>query len=303
MSPQTILVIGATGTVGGPVAQQLLADGYQMRVLVRDPDRARRQLGPDFAYVQGRVEDDASLKQALENCSGVHISLQAGSNPEDIERVEYRGTVRIAELAAQHGVAHLSFMSGSFVGVDMGPGFLADQAKERAELAIQRSGIPYTIFRPTYFMDNLPKHVQGKRAVILGRQPHQLRLVAARDFGHMVSRAFQTPEAANKVFFVQGPQALTLEEALRIYCELLAPKVRVTTIPLWTMSLLDTLFLKGKMRRTVQIMKGLQRAGEIGDPSEANAILGAPTTTVRQWCTQQQQLLASAVTVGRADQG
>jgi len=47
---------------------------------------------------------------------------------------------------------------------------LADQAKARVEQAIRDSGIPFTIFRPTYFMDNLPKHLQGKRAIALGEQ-------------------------------------------------------------------------------------------------------------------------------------
>jgi uncharacterized protein YbjT (DUF2867 family) len=42
MSVQTVLVIGATGTVGGPVARQLLADGYHMRLLVRDVERIKR---------------------------------------------------------------------------------------------------------------------------------------------------------------------------------------------------------------------------------------------------------------------
>ena len=45
MSQQTILVIGATGTVGAPVARQLREDGYQVRLLVRDPKRAAAQLG------------------------------------------------------------------------------------------------------------------------------------------------------------------------------------------------------------------------------------------------------------------
>ena len=42
MSVQTVLVIGATGTVGGPVAQQLLAGGYHMRLLVCDVERIKR---------------------------------------------------------------------------------------------------------------------------------------------------------------------------------------------------------------------------------------------------------------------
>src|SRR6266567_4697756 len=244
MSVQTVLVVGATGTVGGPVARQLLADGYHVRLLVRDVERAQTQLGSDFEYIAGRVEESEAVKQALAGCSGVHISLQAGSDPEEIERVEYRGTIRIVELAAKQPGMHLTYLSGMFVGGQFSHGVLADQAKGRVEQAIQQSGISFTIFRPTYFMDNLPRHLQGKRAMLLGKQPHPLHLVAASDFGRMVSRVFQEPLAAKKTFFLQGPQALTLEEALRLYCSLLSPEAKVTTIPLWLMVVLDTLFLR-----------------------------------------------------------
>jgi uncharacterized protein YbjT (DUF2867 family) len=290
MSVQTVLVIGATGTVGGPVARQLVADGYHVRLLVRDVERAQTQLGSDFEYIAGRVEEGEAVNQALAGCSGVHISLQAGSNPEDIERVEYRGPIRIVELAAKQPGIHLSYVSGMFVGGQIGHGVLADQAKGRVEQAIQDSGLSFTIYRPTYFMDNLPKHLQGKRAMVLGKQPHPLHLVAASDFGRMVSRAFQEPEAENRIFYIQGPEALTLVEALRLYCSVLEPEKRVMTIPLWMMPILDTLFLGKQMRRTVQMMQVLQRYGELGDPSEANRLLGAPTTTLRAWCEQQRTL-------------
>jgi len=288
MDQKTVLVIGATGTVGAPVARQLREDGYHVRLLVRDPARAAAQFGTGFEYIRGSVEEQEVVKQALSGCTGAHISLQAGSKPEDIERVEHLGAMSVVELAAQQHLAHLTYVSGMFVGVEVGSAVLDDRAKRDVEQALQQSGIAWTIFRPTYFMDNLPKHIQGKRAMLLGKQPHPVHLVAASDFGRMVSRAFQVPEAANKTFYIQGAEALSLEEALRLYCSLLKPEARVTTIPLWLMSVVDALFLGKQMRRTLQTMQVLQRYGEFGEPSEANRILGAPTTTLRAWCEQQR---------------
>ncbi len=290
MNQQTILIIGATGTVGAPVARQLREDGYHVRLLVRDAARAAAQFGSGFEYIQGSVEERETVKQALSGCTGVHISLQAGSNPADIERVEHLGTLRVIELAAQQQLAHLTYVSGMFVGAEVGSAVLDDHAKRSVEQALQQSGISFTIFKPTYFMDTLPMQLQGKRAMILGKQPHPLHLVAASDFGRMVSRAFQVQDAANKIFYIQGPEALTMREALHLYCTMLEPKMRVTTIPLWVMSVVDTLLLGKKMRRTLQIMQVLQQTGEFGDPSEANRILGAPTTTLRLWCEQQRVL-------------
>src|SRR5258707_1044095 len=290
MSQQTILVIGDTDTVGAPVARQLSEDGHPARLLVRDPARAADKLCCGFEYIQGSFEERETVKQALSGCTGVHISLQAGSNPADIERVEHHGTLSVIELAANAPLAHLTYVSGMFVGAEVGAAVLDDHAKRSVEQTLQQSGISFTIFKPTYFMDTLPKQLQGKRAMILGKQPHPLHLVAASDFGRMASRAFQVPEAANKIFYIQGPEALTMAEALQLYCSILEPETRVTTIPLSLMSVVDTLFLGKKMRRTLQIMQVLQRYGEFGDPSEANRILGAPTTTLRAWCEQQRAL-------------
>jgi hypothetical protein len=54
------------------------------------------------------------------------------------------------------------------------------------------------------------------------------------------------------------------------------------------MSVMDTLFLGKQMRRTLHMMQVLRHNGELGDASEANRILGAPTTTLRDWCERQR---------------
>ena len=286
MNKQTILVVGGTGMLGQQVARQLLRDGFEVRLLARDVKRARTLLGADFGYFAGDVDDSGAIERALEGCAGVHVSLRGGSDPEELDRVEYRGTARVAELAARHDVSRLTYLSGILVAEDAEiPG---DRAKYRAEQAIHRSGVPYTIFKPTYFMETLPRHVQGRLAIVLGRQPHPLHLVAASDFARMVSWSFKTPEAANRHFFVHGPEGITIPDALRIYCSLLEPGKRIVSMPLWFMSAVDALLMRAQLRGTIQLMRVMQRVGQRGDPSEANEVLGAPTTTLRQWCEQHR---------------
>ena len=163
-----------------------------------------------------------------------------------------------------------------------------DRAKYRPEQAIRRSGVSHTIFKPTYFMETLPRHVQGNLAVVLGRQPHPLHMVVASDFARMVSRSFRTPEAANRFSFVHGPEAITIRDALRLYCSLVEPGKRVVSMPLWFMSMVDALFMRGQLRGTLQLMKAMQNLGERGDPSGANEMLGALTTTLPRWCEKRR---------------
>jgi uncharacterized protein YbjT (DUF2867 family) len=286
VNTQTILVVGGTGRLGEQVARQLLRDGFEVRLLARDVERARTLLGRDFDYFAGDVEDRDAIGRALEGCAGVHISLRGASDPDELDRVEHRGTARIAELAARQGVSRLTYLSGMLVAE--AAEIPADRAKFRAELAIHQSGVPYTIFKPTYFMETLPRHVQGRLAIVLGRQPHPLHMIAASDFARMVSRSFRTPEAANRHFFVQGPEAITIPDALRLYCWLVEPGKRVVSMPLRFMSVVDGLFMRRQLRSAIQLMRVMQRIGERGDSSEANEVLGAPATTLRQWCERQR---------------
>ncbi len=152
--------------------------------------------------------------------------------------------------------------------------------------------MPYTFWRPTYFTNTLPRHVQGRVIVVLGRQRRRIHPVCAEDFAIQVVRAFATPEAANRSFFVHGPEVLTLHQALGIYRRIVAPDKRLVTVPLSVMSMIDRLFMRGRLAPNLQIMRLLARLGERGDPTEANELLGGPSTTVEEWCSSQASVPA-----------
>jgi hypothetical protein len=54
------------------------------------------------------------------------------------------------------------------------------------------------------------------------------------------------------------------------------------------MTVLDRTVLRGQLRGNLDLMRVLQHSGERGDPSQANRLLGAPTTTLLQWCEQRR---------------
>jgi uncharacterized protein YbjT (DUF2867 family) len=286
VSIDRILVLGATGLIGAPVARRLAGDGYQVRLLVRDPERAEPKLGPGFEYLPGSVTDRAAVDRAVQGVDGVHISLGV-EDPALLEPVEHRGAAAVAQAAARHGLQRISYLTGSLVRVDYGPKIPEHRAKLAAEQAIQDSGVPYTFFRPTYFTNTLPRHVQGPVIVALGRQRRLLHPVCAEDFAGQVARAFATAAAANREFYIHGPEALTLRQALGIYQRNITPGKPLVTIPLPVMAGIDHAFMGGKLAPNLQIMRLLARLGERGDPAPANELLGAPDTTVEAWCRAQ----------------
>jgi len=78
--------------------------------------------------------------------------------------------------------------------------FPGTKSKLVAERAVQNSGVPFTIFRCTMFIELLPKMMRENRALIFGQQTTASHFVAAGDYAKIVSKALLTHEAANKIF-------------------------------------------------------------------------------------------------------
>ena len=278
----TVLIIGGSGQLGAPVVRRLLEDGFRVRLLVRASSPAPAE-GPE--KVLGDVDDIDSLRRAMTGCDAVHINLRGGPRDADYERMEHRGTARVAEVAAASGNVRLSYLSHMLAAPDSRSASL--RAKSSAEHAIAASGVPYTIFRPTYFMETLPRHIRGQRATVLGRQRHSFHMLAAENFAALVSRALSTDRAMDQILTVYGPEAYTIPAALRIYCDWCAPGVTVVSRPLWLMTALDRTVLRGSLGDTIPLMRALQDLGERGDRSEAVRLLGPATTNLADWCSRR----------------
>lgn len=284
---KTILVVGATGMLGEPVAHQLKKDGYTIRVLARNLLNAKAKLGNSFEYFHGDVENPYTLEKALDGCFGVHINLRGGPTAEDFERIEHLGTANIAKVSAKMGVQHLTYLSGAAV-FEEHSWFPSIKAKLGAEAAIRESGVPFSIFCATHFMESLPLYIRGKRASVIGKQPHRLHWLAADDYAKMISKAFQLPEAANKRFFVYGPEALTISEALEKYCSIVHPDVKVSSVPILLMSLIGRASFNTELQFIAELMRFFDKVGEGGSPVETNKLLGSPATTLNYWCEKQK---------------
>ena len=279
---KTVLVVGGTGMLGGPVARRLRADGYQVRIFTRNAEKARAKFGAEYEVAAGDVEDQPSLLAALQGCQTVHISLDGGLDP-DLER---RGAENVARAAATTGVQRITLLSGTSVKQE-NCWYAGTKAKFEAEAAVRASGVPYTIFQATFFMETLPRFVRGTRATILGSQPHPWHWVAVVDYARMVSKAYATSAVANKTLHVFGPQPWTMRQGLQTYCAIARPDAKVGTISFWMASLIARLSRDKELEAVVPFFRYSEKVAEAGDPIEANALLGAPTTTLEQWCKAQ----------------
>ncbi|MBA3895574.1 MAG: NAD(P)H-binding protein [Sphingomonadaceae bacterium] len=282
----TVLVIGATGMLGKPVAVRLLCDGYRVRVLCRAPDAARAMLGDGFDYVAGDVRDPGALRGAVEGCRFVHVNLK-GTTPAELRAVEVEGTGLTARVAKAAGVERLTYLSGA--GIETAsPRLLPVRIKQAAEAAIRASGVPYTILRASHFMESLDLFVRGRRAIILGRQPLAYHYLAADDYAGQVAAAFRCDQATNLTLTLHGPQPLTMEQALTTYVRLIRPDVTMGHMPLWPLRLIGGVTNNGGLKIAVALFDAFPRIPETGDTGLADQLLGPATTTIAEWCERRR---------------
>jgi len=87
-----------------------------------------------------------------------------------------------------------------------------------------------------------------------------------------------------KAVYVKGPQALTMDQALRLYRDHVAPSLTITHIPLWSLNMLAAMSFNSPLQEIAKSMTLFGTHPEPGDSSECDRLLGPLTITLEQWC-------------------
>lgn len=284
---KTILIIGATGMLGKPVAKQLLKDGFRVRVLARNPQKAQQILGDRFDIHAGDVANSVSLRASLKGVDGIHINLKGGPSEADYERMDYHATRDIAQLAKESDTPRITLLSAYAVHPEKAD-TPESRAKYKGEQALKNSGVPYTIFRASWFMESLPLFVQGKTISLIGNQSHPLHWIAAEDYARMVSQSYKSDETLNKELYIFGPEAYTMKDAMKIYAESVG--LKIAPISTTMLSVLGTLTFNADWKSIAVLMKHYEKWGEDGSAEEANRLLGTAKITLKEWSAKKRSL-------------
>jgi hypothetical protein len=137
-------------------------------------------------------------------------------------------------------------------------------------------------------MESFKLFVQGKQAIVIGKQPNPVHWLAAGDYAQMVSRAYQLPAGLAHTLPVYGPEGVSMPEALKLYCELRLPGVKVSSMPVWLPRTIALLTRNAKLADVTRFLAYYEKVLEQDSVQETDRLLGAPTTTIRQWCKQNQ---------------
>jgi len=191
---RSILVSGATGQQGGAVARSLLERGFAVRALTRSPEKpeAKELAGLGAEVVSGDLEDRSSIEGVLEGVRGI-FSVQ------NFWEAGYEGEVRqgvqLADAAKAAGVEH--YVYSSVGSAHRQTGIAHFDSKWEVEEHVRGSGVPYTVLRPVFFMQNWE---MMREPILGGTLPQPLdpdkpfQMIAVEDIGVFAAMAFQNPD-------------------------------------------------------------------------------------------------------------
>ncbi len=228
-----ILVVGATGYLGGMITQRLLASGQGVRILVRSGSKYGPLVEAGAEPVTGDLQDRPSLDAA---CSGIAtVIATAGTRTLDYDAGVMAGDLRgygnLIGAARDAGIGHFIFTSA--LGADAASAIPYIAAKGQIEARLRDSGLAYTILQPSFLMDfwfmsfvyGPVMNGQSVWALGDGRDAHSP--VAAQDVAAFAVAAAENADAKNRVIRIGGPQPLSLRDAARIAEHLLGKPVTV----------------------------------------------------------------------------
>jgi uncharacterized protein YbjT (DUF2867 family) len=209
--PKVVLVAGATGQTGRLVVQQLAAEGFTVRALVRDKAKAE-ELGAGVELVQGDVKDPASLAAAFTGVDAVvsAIGARAAKGPDSPEFIDYQGVKNLAEAAARARVGQFVLVSSRSVTQENHPlnKMFGDVLKWKlqGENALRASGVPYTIVRPGGLLNGPAR----QKTVVFSQGDTETgqTTITRADVADICVQALRHPEARNRTLeahSVAGP--------------------------------------------------------------------------------------------------
>jgi uncharacterized protein YbjT (DUF2867 family) len=278
MAPR-VLIAGATGFVGGRLAEALAGSGTDaaIRCLVRDPARARRLEAAGLELHVGDVADAASLEGAGRDIEVAYYLVHAMGGGGGFAERERAGAANFARMAKREGVKRVIYLGG------LGDESVSEHLRSRHHTAqvLAEKGPPLTYFRAAMVVGagsesyRTLRYLVGRLPVMIA--PGWLRTetqpIGIDTVIEYLRRAPEVPESAGREVQIGGPDVVTYEEMLDHMARAMGMsprrKVPVPLITPWLSSLWIGLVTPVDTNVARPLVEGLTTQTVVTDPSGA----------------------------------
>jgi NAD(P)H dehydrogenase (quinone) len=220
-------IIGATGRIGSAVVERLLSTDTQVRVLVRDPEKARQLFGdgPQVEILAAHLADPAAVAAGFKGSDTVFVAMGSIGIEADLQRIA------IQAAAATPGLQQLVRLSV----LNAGPSSLGINQRGHASIdfAAQVAGISYTTIRPAIFSASVlagAPEIRATRTWTGLAGTGRVALSDHRDVADAAVRILGDPSAWGQHHDLTGPRQVSWPEAMAVLSAELGQTVTFSTM-------------------------------------------------------------------------
>jgi uncharacterized protein YbjT (DUF2867 family) len=221
----TIMVVGATGTVGRELVRRLTEAGSAPLALVR-PGRGEQLIEEGVGHVTADLDRPDGIDAALDGVDRLFLLTRQTSRQLAQEEA-------VIAAAARAGIGRVVKLS-VFRADETAPLQIARQHR-RAERILQDSGLQHTVLRPVFFMQNLFAMV-GAGTIATAAGDGRVAMIDARDIAAAAVAALTTVPARGRAYTLTGPEAISFDQVAEMIGRRTGRAVRHLRVPGETVS-------------------------------------------------------------------
>jgi len=209
------LIVGASGTVGSEIVKLLKQQGQQVRATTGKKTSAKTADGVEKVRVD--LSTGAGLKEAFEEVDRAFFLSPAGYADQ------YRILSPLIREAKRRKLQKVVLMSA------FGANANETAPLRRAEVELEKSGLPYNIIRPNWFMQNFNTFwVQGIREqgkILVPAGSAKVSFIDARDIAVVAAKLLTSDDFNNRALDITGPESIDHDEVAKIISSVTGKKV------------------------------------------------------------------------------
>jgi uncharacterized protein YbjT (DUF2867 family) len=236
----SLLIIGATGTLGRQVVRQALNEGYQVRCLVRNIRKANflREWGAELVY--GDLSSPETLPEAFKGMTAL-IDTATGRPTDNLNVKDIDWDGKIAVLQAAKTAKIKRFVFFSILNANKYAYIPLMKLKSKFEKILQESGVPYTIFQLSGFYQGLIGQyalpVLEQQPIYVTKETMPVAYMDTEDVAKFCLKSLKLSETKNSIFALGNPNALLSSEIIKKCEDLSGQKTIINKLPIFGVKL------------------------------------------------------------------
>jgi uncharacterized protein YbjT (DUF2867 family) len=287
----SILVMGATGNVGGATLAALRADGVDAVAFARDRQRAADRLGPEQAVRVGDLSETSTLAAALDGIE--RVLLCSGNDPALLEQ-----QMNAVEAIGASDVRRVVKISASPVATGADSPSRVGRDHAAVEDALRATGREAVAIRPNVFMQSFFAQAPAiANGVLPGPERGRVSFIDAADIGRVAAVALTADQAPEPLLELTGPDALTWFDAAQLMTDVLGREITHVPTPMDTLA--QGLRALGRPEWLVEhvvelaVLMSERKAAQVTDTVED--VTGRPPRSLTEFLTDNASAFPAAV--------